>query len=258
MMQECQGQIAIVGAAKSVIYPFLCFVTALESFQAEHFRSLVKTRELYESHIKDFPPPYKSKKEYEEFLTSTAAMIAANRTGISLWSLPDENSQYRKDMKPALDLQSSYSTAWWKSQRSLEAHNRRTSYEQTSETFAILQRVVFALIGGLALIVPMLIMKLYSTTLNVCLTTTLFVIAVSIVLAISMSNTSPKDLLGITAAYAAVLVVFVGTSTTSSGASNVKVAVVTGSVVGGILVILLAAAYLIRRDLIAGKEPISS
>lgn len=91
-------------------------------------------------------------------------------------------------------------------------------------------------------------MKLYPTTLNVCLTTTLFVIAASLFLGRFMLDTQPKDVLGITAAYAAVLVVFVGTSTTESGLSNAKIAIVMGTLVGVLgLVMGISAAQLAWR-----------
>jgi len=69
-----------------------------------------------------------------------------------------------------------------------------------------------ALFGGASLIGPLLIMTLHPglTTSHVttCAATFLF----ALVLAIGAEETSGKDLLGATAAYAAVLVVFIGTS----------------------------------------------
>lgn len=110
---------------------------------------------------------------------------------------------------------------------------------------AFLERSAFALLGGFALIIPMLIVKLYPTTLTVCLTTTLFVIGAALLLALSMKVTEPKDVLGITAAHAAVLVVSVGINTTTSGADNKKVAIIMGSVVSGVLLLVtLSGAYL--------------
>lgn len=110
---------------------------------------------------------------------------------------------------------------------------------------AFFKRSAFALLGGFALIIPMLVMKLNPTTLTVCLTTTLFVIAAALLLALFMRDTEPKDVLSITAAYAAVLVVFVGTSTTNNGADNRMVAIITGSLVGGFLLLgILAWRYL--------------
>jgi VIT1/CCC1 family predicted Fe2+/Mn2+ transporter len=68
-----------------------------------------------------------------------------------------------------------------------------------------------ALFGGLALIAPMLIMRLHSTLITQLVTTSVFVLAVGIVLAWYMRDADKKDILASTAAYAAVLVVFVGT-----------------------------------------------
>jgi branched-subunit amino acid transport protein len=66
--------------------------------------------------------------------------------------------------------------------------------------------------GGIALIGPMLLMSLHrdlETSLITCsVATALFTVA----LAISGKNLKGQEVLGATAAYAAVLVVFVGTS----------------------------------------------
>ena len=60
----------------------------------------------------------------------------------------------------------------------------------------------------------MLIMVLHKTLVTTLLTTSLFVLAVSLTLALFMQDAERKDIIGATAAYAAVLVVFVGTSGT--------------------------------------------
>ncbi|KAH6670569.1 hypothetical protein B0J14DRAFT_596547 [Halenospora varia] len=78
-------------------------------------------------------------------------------------------------------------------------------------------RLTMALFGGAALIAPMLIMTLHQTKLTTLLTTSLFVFAVAAVLAWWMEDAESKDIVGATAAYAAVLVVFVGTGGGSSG-----------------------------------------
>ena len=74
-------------------------------------------------------------------------------------------------------------------------------------------RTVTALAGGLAFIAPMLIMVLHPTRLTRLLTSSLFVVFVATALAVFMEDADPKDVVAVTAAYAAVLVVFVGTST---------------------------------------------
>ncbi|KAJ5727950.1 hypothetical protein N7493_005770 [Penicillium malachiteum] len=83
--------------------------------------------------------------------------------------------------------------------------------EESKARLDFLSRLVMALFGGAALIVPMLIMTLSPSKLNSLLTTSLFVVGVAVVLAWFMEDAGPKDILGATAAYAAVLVVFVGT-----------------------------------------------
>ncbi|PSN58618.1 hypothetical protein BS50DRAFT_595289 [Corynespora cassiicola Philippines] len=88
--------------------------------------------------------------------------------------------------------------------------SRKDLASQYSKGF--LSRLKMALFGGIALIAPMLIMKLHPTELTGLLTTSLFVLAVGVILAWCMKDADKKDILGATAAYAAVLVVFVGTS----------------------------------------------
>ena len=74
----------------------------------------------------------------------------------------------------------------------------------------LLQRVQMALFGGVAVVAPMLIMVLHKTQLTALVTTSVFVVAVGLVLAWVMREAAQKDIMTATAAYAAVLVVFVG------------------------------------------------
>lgn len=80
-----------------------------------------------------------------------------------------------------------------------------------------LSRLFAALFDGISLIAPMLIMTLHQTRLTSLLTTSIFVIAVAVVLAYVMEDAQNKDIVAATAAYAAVLVVFVGMATTPGG-----------------------------------------
>jgi len=73
-----------------------------------------------------------------------------------------------------------------------------------------------ALFGGLALIVPMLIMTLHPGRVTSLTTTSVFVVAVAVILAYYMENAESKDVVSATTAYAAVLVVFIGAGTTTS------------------------------------------
>lgn len=81
---------------------------------------------------------------------------------------------------------------------------------------AFLSRLYMALFGGLALTVPMLIMTLHQSKVTSLVTTSVFVIAVAVALAWFMKDAQAKDIIGATAAYAAVLVVFVGTGTSTN------------------------------------------
>ncbi|KAK5111299.1 hypothetical protein LTR85_012194 [Meristemomyces frigidus] len=71
--------------------------------------------------------------------------------------------------------------------------------------------VVSALAGGLALIVPMIIMRLIPGKVCSLVTTSSFVACFAVAIAL-LSDLRPNEILGVTAAYAAVLVVFVGTT----------------------------------------------
>jgi hypothetical protein len=91
-------------------------------------------------------------------------------------------------------------------------------YETKRSKF--IERVSFAFFGRVALIAPMLIMTLHSTRLTALLTTSVFVTFVAGVLAWSMEDAQNKDIVAATAAYAAVLVVFVGTAMTPGSTSG--------------------------------------
>jgi len=80
-----------------------------------------------------------------------------------------------------------------------------------------ISRLAMALFGGFALITPMLIMTLHQTRLTTLLTTSLFLVAVASILAWWMEDAQNKDIIAATAAYAAVLVVFVGAGTNTTG-----------------------------------------
>lgn len=72
-------------------------------------------------------------------------------------------------------------------------------------------RLLIAVSAGLALVVPMLVMTLHPSRVTSLVTTSVFVVGVAVVLAWVMDDAQNKDIVGATAAYAAVLVVFVGT-----------------------------------------------
>jgi VIT1/CCC1 family predicted Fe2+/Mn2+ transporter len=83
---------------------------------------------------------------------------------------------------------------------------------------AFYSRFVMA-VGGFALLVPMLIMTLHSSKVTSLVTTSVFVLAGAVSLAWFMDTAEPKDTIGATVAYAAVLVVFVGVGTPTPAGS---------------------------------------
>ena len=80
------------------------------------------------------------------------------------------------------------------------------------QTKGFVSRFRMALFGGCSLIAPMLIMRLHPTLVTELVTTSVFILAVSIILAWYMRDAHKRDILAATATYAAVLVVFVGTT----------------------------------------------
>ncbi|KAH7384517.1 hypothetical protein BKA66DRAFT_608708 [Pyrenochaeta sp. MPI-SDFR-AT-0127] len=76
---------------------------------------------------------------------------------------------------------------------------------------AFWKRFLIALFGGLALVVPMLIMKLHEDRTTALATTSIAVLLFAVCIA-TFSNALPEFIVSAVAAYAAVLVVFVGVS----------------------------------------------
>ncbi|KAM7195329.1 hypothetical protein V8F20_007548 [Naviculisporaceae sp. PSN 640] len=83
---------------------------------------------------------------------------------------------------------------------------------------AYLNRLQMAAFGAVALIVPVLIMALHPGLLVDLVTTSVATVLFGLVSVFLGTDASGKDVLASTAAYAAVLVVFVGTSLTPTGA----------------------------------------
>jgi hypothetical protein len=88
----------------------------------------------------------------------------------------------------------------------------------------------------------MLIIDLHPTTLTSLLTTSVFVLALAILLA-ALTPWEPKDIIGATAACAAVLVVFVGTSTSDSNLGNGRTGGLIAGIIGGLYLLTMGVAY---------------
>jgi len=90
----------------------------------------------------------------------------------------------------------------------------RTTMNQKEAFQSFLQRMGMACIGGLFVVGPMLIMVLHQSLITRLLTTSLCVFGFGLTTAAFLDR--PFDVLSGTAAYAAVLVVFIGTSSGGS------------------------------------------
>lgn len=77
-----------------------------------------------------------------------------------------------------------------------------------------------ALFGGMALIIPTVIMAKFDGVNVSLITTSVSVIIFGLLLAFGATDSTGKDVLAATAAYTAVLVVFVGTSLSGTSSSN--------------------------------------
>lgn len=101
-----------------------------------------------------------------------------------------------------------------------EKANRRADYSQGrapeiySRSLDQIARFIVGLVGGLSLIVPLLIMAFHSSLTKTLVTVCIAVVAFALAAAI-MFQLDNKDAITATATYAAVLVVFVGTSIAS-------------------------------------------
>lgn len=88
--------------------------------------------------------------------------------------------------------------------------DQRTRVNRARQLKELSLRFGTSIIGGIALIAPMLIMVLHKDVVTDLVTTSVAVVVVSILLSI-FSSATPERLLNTITAYAAVLVVFVGT-----------------------------------------------
>jgi len=77
---------------------------------------------------------------------------------------------------------------------------------------AFTSRLIMALFGGIALIVPTVIMAKNQKINFSLVTTAIATVLFALILALGATDSTGKDVLGATAAYTAVLVVFIGTS----------------------------------------------
>lgn len=77
---------------------------------------------------------------------------------------------------------------------------------------AFTERIWMGALGGIAVIGPMLLMSLHRTLVASLVTSSVATVLFTLVLALGARNLKGQEVLGAVAAYAAVLVVFIGTS----------------------------------------------
>lgn len=80
------------------------------------------------------------------------------------------------------------------------------------EKEALTRRILMGILGGIALICPVLVMVLYPSRNTNLVTVSVATIVFAFLLAVGASDGTGQDVLAATAAYTAVLVVFFGTS----------------------------------------------
>lgn len=94
------------------------------------------------------------------------------------------------------------------------------SKAEMAKKHAFASRFIMALFGGFALIVPTIIMAKVDGINISLITTSVAVFIFGLILAFGATDSTGKDVLAATAAYTAVLVVFVGTSLAGDGTGD--------------------------------------
>lgn len=92
-----------------------------------------------------------------------------------------------------------------------EEYERKTAEARWREWYALWTRFCFSMLGGVGVIAPMLLMVLHQNRTTALATTSCSVFLFALVLAFA-TKAPPEVAVGAVAAYAAVLVVFVGSS----------------------------------------------
>jgi hypothetical protein len=146
----------------------------------------------------------------------------------------------------ALGLQSALSTSSTNtdSQEANRAHAR-----------AILVRLWYAIFSGMALIIPMAIMDLVGEIRSTLIIASLSILMVGVVFAVSMYDATNKDIVLATAAYAAVLTLFIGSAQLPGTYSPTQEAaylratgwILAVTVVGALLIIVATSLFVLLR-----------
>jgi VIT1/CCC1 family predicted Fe2+/Mn2+ transporter len=98
----------------------------------------------------------------------------------------------------------------WTRAQSTAIGSREANLKAAHRKRRLLNRMAMSAFGGLTLILPMLIMVLDPRKVTTVVVTSVFTLGIGLILAVWMKDAESKDMIAATAAYAAVLVVFVG------------------------------------------------
>lgn len=99
----------------------------------------------------------------------------------------------------------------------LENHGQQLGLRTLDKKSVPSSRFPMALFGGVSVIVPILIMSFHPSKTNSLVTTSVATLFFATIMALAARDCTGKDVLAATAAYAAVLVVFIGTTMTETG-----------------------------------------
>ena len=155
------------------------------------------------------------------------------------------------------ELNASISALFGNSQ-DLEHYARETKARKELKGKTLLSRLWFALFGGLTLIVSTIIMAVVSDYIILVrlLTISVFTLAVAVILAMTLRTADSRDIIFATSAYAAVLVIFLGSAgihrsgvrcfdaddnVTLCLPDGTNAAIVIGVLVGTVIIIIIGA-----------------
>ncbi|KAI9654765.1 MAG: hypothetical protein M1821_005759 [Bathelium mastoideum] len=191
----------------------------LDHFFARHDPGILQTTEKLEQIEIDLHRFTKALRNYEysvktkiPFKDLARGMVDREEASDRVMNLGKRlnNAKFSFRGEESLSKQHDIITAWRQSIAPFGPQERAIRYFPTTELILFASRVLVAVFGGLSLVVPMLIMSINPTLTKSLVTTSAFVIAFGVGMATFMPQAESKDLVTSTAAYAAVLVVFVG------------------------------------------------
>ncbi|KAK5047299.1 hypothetical protein LTR84_006821 [Exophiala bonariae] len=133
----------------------------------------------------------------------------------------------------------------------IDKRHEQTRDKIREERKLLVWKMSLASFSGLTLLIPTLIMVLHPGIITALVTTSVFVLVVGVILSTLMTDADPKDVVAATAAYTAVLVVFVGTSggsTSAAGGTSTDSSnnsSMSNGAIGGVVVVSIVGTFLL-------------